>query len=100
MPRRGREQTAKLTKREDGAREREVYATLSSAIELARRPGYSPGSFITAALTRERLRRANSPDESRELAALYAKLTEGMDTPDPQAARDLLAWYRREMKTT
>jgi predicted ATPase len=65
--------------------------TLSSAIELARRHGALAWELrATTALARERLRRGGGADELRELAVVYAKFTDGMQTPDLQVARKLL----------
>jgi predicted ATPase/DNA-binding winged helix-turn-helix (wHTH) protein len=70
---------------------REVDATLSSAIELARRQGALAWELrATTALARERLRRGGAADVLRDLSAVYAKFTEGLETPDLQAARSLL----------
>src|SRR5258706_5242886 len=70
---------------------RAVDATFSSAIELAR----SQGALVlelraTTALVRERSKRGGSTEVLRELAALYAKFTEGFETRDLSAARELL----------
>jgi predicted ATPase/DNA-binding winged helix-turn-helix (wHTH) protein len=65
--------------------------TLSSAIELARHHGALAWELrATTALARERLRRGGGADELRELAVVYAKFTDGMQTPDLQIARKLL----------
>jgi predicted ATPase len=70
---------------------RAVDETLSSAIELARRQGAVALELrATTALTRERLRRGGSADVWGDLSAVYAKFTEGLETPDLQAARSLL----------
>ena len=65
--------------------------TLSAAVDLARRQGALAWELrATTTLTRERLRRGASADVLGELAAVYAKFSEGMDTPDLRAARSLL----------
>jgi len=70
---------------------RAVDETLSAAIELARRQGALAWELRTATtIARERLRRGGGTDVPRELMAIYAKFTEGMETPDLQAARSLL----------
>ena len=70
---------------------RAVDDVLSSAIDLARRQG-ALGWELRAATTlaRERLRRGGKANALGELAAVYARFTEGMDTPDVQAAGRLL----------
>jgi predicted ATPase/DNA-binding winged helix-turn-helix (wHTH) protein len=70
---------------------RAVDDMLSSAIDLARRQG-AFGWELRAATTlaHERLRRGGRANEFGELAAVYARFTEGMDTPDLQAATRLL----------
>jgi predicted ATPase len=69
--------------------------TLSSAIDLARRQGALAWELRAATtLARQRLRRGGGADELRELSAVYAKFTEGMETPDLQAARRLLEQAR------
>jgi predicted ATPase/DNA-binding winged helix-turn-helix (wHTH) protein len=70
---------------------RTVDGTLAAAIELARRQGALAWELRAATtLARERLRRGRHRDGVRELAAAYARFTEGMETPDLQAARSLL----------
>jgi predicted ATPase/DNA-binding winged helix-turn-helix (wHTH) protein len=70
---------------------RAVDATLSSAVELARRQGALALELrATTALARERLRRGGVTDVLGDLSAIYAKFTEGMETADLQAARSLL----------
>ena len=64
---------------------------LSAAIELARRQGALALELrATTSLTRERLKRRGDVDDFRELSAVYEKFTEGLETPDLCAARDLL----------
>jgi predicted ATPase len=68
-----------------------VDVALSAAIELARRQGALAWELrATTALTREALKRGGPPDALQDLSAIYAKFTEGMGTPDLQAARSLL----------
>ena len=70
---------------------REVDATLSSAIELARRQGALAWELrATTALAQERLRRGQAADVLDDLSEVYAQFTEGFETPDLQAARNLL----------
>ena len=70
---------------------RAVDETLSAAIELARRQGALAWELRAAtALARERRRRGGRTDDLRDLTAIYAKFTEGMETPDLQVARSLL----------
>ncbi|HTA94296.1 MAG TPA: winged helix-turn-helix domain-containing protein [Polyangiaceae bacterium] len=65
--------------------------TLRSAVELARHQGALAWELRAAtALARERLRRGGTADDLSELAAIYAKFTEGFKTPDLQEARALL----------
>jgi hypothetical protein len=72
---------------DDGA----VNDALSAAIELARRQGALAWELrATTALARERLRRGGTAHDLRDLSAVYAKFTEGLQTPDLQAARNLL----------
>jgi predicted ATPase/DNA-binding winged helix-turn-helix (wHTH) protein len=69
----------------------EVEETLSSAIELARRQGALAWELrATVTLTRERLRRRGPAADLRDLSAIYARFTEGLQTLDLQAARILL----------
>src|SRR4029077_4870676 len=71
--------------------ERAADEALSTALETARRQGAIAWELrATTALARERLRRGGGGDELRELAALFARFSEGLGTPDPQAARSLL----------
>jgi predicted ATPase/DNA-binding winged helix-turn-helix (wHTH) protein len=68
-----------------------VDATLTFAIELARRQGALAWELrATTTLTRERLRRSRATDVLGDLSAVYATFTEGMETPDLQEARELL----------
>jgi predicted ATPase/DNA-binding winged helix-turn-helix (wHTH) protein len=70
---------------------RAVDETLSASIELARSQAALAWELrATTTLARERLRRGGGTDSLRELAAVYARFTEGMGTPDLQAARRLL----------
>jgi predicted ATPase/DNA-binding winged helix-turn-helix (wHTH) protein len=70
---------------------RAVDETLSSAIELARRQGALAWELrATMALARERLRRGGSAVVLDDLATVYEQFSEGMRTPDLQAARSLL----------
>jgi predicted ATPase/DNA-binding winged helix-turn-helix (wHTH) protein len=64
---------------------------LSSAIDLTRRQGALALELrATTALARERLRRGGCADVLGDLSAVYARFTEGMETPDLRAARSLL----------
>src|SRR6185503_15638744 len=64
---------------------------LFAAIELARRQGSLALELrATTALARERLRRGESARILEDLSTVYATFTEGMETPDLQAARRLL----------
>ena len=70
---------------------RAVDATLSSAIDLARRDGALALELrATTALACERLRRGGAADVLGDLSAVYARFTEGRETPDLRAARSLL----------
>jgi predicted ATPase len=71
---------------------REVDATLRSAVEIAQRQGALAWELrATSSLTRERLRRGRAAaDVFGDLSAVYAKFTEGRETRDLQAARNLL----------
>jgi predicted ATPase len=71
--------------------ERTAYEHLRSAIELARSQG-ALGWELRAvmSLAREKLARGGSADELQELSATCAKFTEGLQTADLRAARDLL----------
>ena len=74
---------------------RAVDETLSSAIDLARRQGALAWELrATISLARERLRRGGSADVLGDLSAVYARFTEGMETPDLQAAGRLLEQAR------
>ena len=71
-----------------------IDAAFSAAIEVARRQGaLSLELRATTALARERLRRGGSADDVRVLSAVYARFTEGFETPDLQAARELVERY-------
>ena len=73
------------------ANARAAEEAFSGAIELARSQGALAWELrATTSLARERLRREGSADVLRDLTAVYAKFTEGMETPDLQAARSLL----------
>ena len=68
-----------------------VHQALSAAIELARRQGALAWELrATGALAREKLRRGGGADVLADLSAVYGRFTEGMETPDLQAARNLL----------
>jgi predicted ATPase len=68
-----------------------VHKTLSAAIEVARRQGALAWELrATTALARERLKRGRAADVLGDLSAVYARFTEGMETPDLRAARSLL----------
>jgi ATP/maltotriose-dependent transcriptional regulator MalT len=74
---------------------RAVTATLSSAIDLARRQGAVALELrATTALARERMRRGGAADVLGDLSAVYARFTEGLETPDLRAARSLLETAR------
>ena len=76
-----------------------VDATLSSAIEIAREQGALAWELrATTALTRERLKRGAGADVLRDLSAIYAKFSEGMDTLDLRAARTLLEEARGRLR--
>jgi predicted ATPase/DNA-binding winged helix-turn-helix (wHTH) protein len=77
--------------------ERAVDEALYAALETARRQGAIAWELrATTALARERLRRGGGRNELRDLAALYARFSEGMGTPDLQEARSLLDGHRAE----
>jgi predicted ATPase/DNA-binding winged helix-turn-helix (wHTH) protein len=68
-----------------------VDEALSAAMELAQRQGALALELrATMALARERVRRGGAADGLVDLAAIYAKFTEGMQTADLRAARSLL----------
>ncbi|HTB73766.1 MAG TPA: hypothetical protein VK762_11010, partial [Polyangiaceae bacterium] len=68
-----------------------VHEALSASIEVARRQGALALELrATTALVRERLRRPGAADVLGDLSALYARFTEGRETPDLRAARSLL----------
>jgi hypothetical protein len=70
---------------------RAAEGAMSSAISLARCQGALAWELrATTSLTRERLRRGAAVDGLRDLSTVYAKFTEGLETPDLQAARVLL----------
>jgi hypothetical protein len=65
--------------------------TLSCAINLARHQGALAWELrATTALAGERVRRGGAADALANLSAVYAQFSEGMGTPDLQAARSLL----------
>jgi predicted ATPase len=71
--------------------ERAVDETLSAAVALAQRQGALALELrATTALARERLRHGGSADALAQLSAVYARFTEGLETPDLQLARSLL----------
>jgi len=71
--------------------DRAVDEALSAAIGLAQRHGALALELrATTALARERLRRGGAADVFADLSAVYARFTEGMETPDLQVARALL----------
>jgi predicted ATPase len=74
------------------ADERAVDDVLSAAIELARHQGALAWELrATTSLARERLRRGGRAREVlHDLAAIYARFNEGLETPDLRFARDLL----------
>jgi predicted ATPase/DNA-binding winged helix-turn-helix (wHTH) protein len=64
---------------------------LSSAVAVARRQGALAWELRAATtLARARWGRPGSLDALRDLSAIYAKFTEGLQTPDLQAAHSLL----------
>jgi predicted ATPase/DNA-binding winged helix-turn-helix (wHTH) protein len=68
-----------------------VHEALSASIELARVQGALSWELRAATeLARGRLSRGGGADDVSELSAVYAKFTEGLQTPDVLAARDLL----------
>jgi len=70
---------------------RAVDETLAWAIELARAQGALVLELrATTALARETSKRGGRTEVLRNLAALYAKFTEGFETRDLSAARELL----------
>jgi len=74
------------------ADERAVDDAFSAAIELARHQGALAWELrTTTSLARERLRRGGRAREVlRDVAAVYARFNEGLETPDLRLARDLL----------
>jgi predicted ATPase len=83
------------------AEDRAVHEVLSAAIELARRQGALAWELrATTSLARERLRRGGAADVLGDLAALHDRFTEGMGTPDLQAARRLLDSARNGNSTS
>ena len=64
----------------------------SAAIELARHQGALAWELrATTSFARERLRRGGrARDILRDVAAVYARFNEGLETPDLRLARDLL----------
>jgi predicted ATPase/DNA-binding winged helix-turn-helix (wHTH) protein len=68
---------------------------LSAAVGLARRQGALAWELrATASLARQRLKRGRSAKVLRELAAVHDRFTEGRETADLRAARDLLERQR------
>jgi predicted ATPase len=64
---------------------------LAQAIDLARRQGALAWELrAVTEVARQRLKHGGRPDDLLELSAVYAQFTEGFQTPDLQAARDLL----------
>jgi tetratricopeptide (TPR) repeat protein len=83
------------------ADDRAVHEVLSAAIELARRQGALAWELrATTSLARERLRRGGAADVLGDLAALHDRFTEGLGTPDLQAARRLLDSARNGNSTS
>jgi predicted ATPase len=75
-----------------GADSEEIEAALLRAIEIARsQQARSLELRATMSLARLRICQERSHDARRQLSELYAWFTEGFDTPDLQAARNLLA---------
>jgi predicted ATPase/DNA-binding winged helix-turn-helix (wHTH) protein len=71
--------------------DRAMNEAFSAAIGLAQRQGALALELrATTTLARERLRRGGGADALADLLAVYAKFTEGLETPDLQAARRLL----------
>jgi predicted ATPase len=71
--------------------DRAVDELLSEAIELARRQGALAWELrALTTLAREKLKRGARGDHLKNLSAVCAKLTEGLQTADLRAARDLL----------
>jgi len=65
--------------------------TLAAAIDVARSQGALAWELRAATtMAFECLRRGDGADELRELSAIYAKFTEGLETPDLRVARSLL----------
>jgi predicted ATPase len=64
---------------------------LSKAVGLARHQGALAWELrATTSLVHERLKRKETAETLRDLAAVYARFTEGRETPDLRTARDLL----------
>jgi predicted ATPase len=64
---------------------------LSMAVGIARHQGALAWELrATTSLVRERLKRKKTAETLRDLAAVYARFTEGRETPDLRTARDLL----------
>jgi predicted ATPase/DNA-binding winged helix-turn-helix (wHTH) protein len=72
-------------------KERALAEALPAAIELARHQGALAWELrATTSLARERLSRGGPAKALADLSAVYARFTEGIETPDLQAARSLL----------
>jgi predicted ATPase/DNA-binding winged helix-turn-helix (wHTH) protein len=79
--------------------DRAAEVALSAAIELARRQGALGWELrATTALARETRKRGGPQDALPDLSAIYANFTEGMGTPDIQAARSLLERCARPLR--
>ncbi|HEY7124242.1 MAG TPA: BTAD domain-containing putative transcriptional regulator [Ktedonobacterales bacterium] len=75
-----------------GADAEEIEMALLRAIEIARaQQARSLELRATMSLARLRMRQGRADDARGQLSELYAWFTEGFDTPDLQAAQDLLA---------
>jgi predicted ATPase/DNA-binding winged helix-turn-helix (wHTH) protein len=71
--------------------ERTVDDTLVRAVELARSQGALAWELRAATeLAREKVRRKGCAEDLSDLSAVYARFSEGLQTPDLQAARVLL----------
>ena len=72
-------------------REQAMAEALPAAIDLARRQGALAWELrAMTSLTRERLRHGGFADVLSDLSEVFARFTEGMETPDLRAARSLL----------
>ena len=70
--------------------------TLARAVELARHQGSVAWELRAATeIAREKLRRGGCANDLRDLAAVYARFTDGFQTPDLQAAHNLLEPHGR-----